>query len=289
MTDDRDPSVIARLSAANPAPDEIVSEIVAEDWSDDVLARVLADPVARNQDISSRLGIRERRRAVPRFAFLGVAVLVATLIVTPALGLPQDLIRLFSSSEPAPPRTELAFSSLDRGAPPGLKTGVIAGTARKALEASLPEGGRATLWVAPTARGGFCEVLELLDAAQRPRGASGPGCDDRANVTGHGVTIPGPIGRNGIERGPVVVTGYSNIDSARRAVIRFEDNSETAIQLTWISQPIDAGLFVYGVRPENWEPGRLPTELRFVNAEGDILGRPHVLRFGPLVAGSSTP
>lgn len=290
MTDDRDPSVVARLSAANPIPDEIVSEVVAPNWSDDLLARVFADAAAAQNDaVSSRWARRERRRAAPGVALLGAAVLVATLVVAPALGLPQALIRLFSSGEPAPPRTEHAFASLDRGAPAGLKTGVIAGTARKALEVALPEGGRATLWVAPTAQGGFCEMLELVDAAQQPRGASGPGCDDRANVTGYGVTIPGPIGRNGIERGPVVVTGYTNIGSARRAVIRFEDNSETAIPLTWISQPIDAGLFVYGLPPANWEPGRLPSELRFENGEGDLVGKPHVLRLGPLAGGSSDP
>jgi hypothetical protein len=287
VTDDRDPSVIARLSAANPIPDEVVSEVVASNWSDELLARVLADPAAaRNDAVSSRWARRERRRAVPGVALLGATVLIATLVAAPALGLPQALIRLFSSGDPAPPRTEHAFSSLDRGAPAALETGVIAGTARKALEVALPEGGRATLWVAPTAQGGFCEMLELVDAAQQPRGASGPGCDNRANVTGSGVTIPGPIGRKGIERGPVVVTGYSNIDSARRVVVRFEDNTETAIPLTWISEPIDAGLFVYGVRPANWEPGRLPSELRFENGAGDLVGKPHVLRLGPLSAGS---
>lgn len=287
MTSDRDTPVLARLSAANPVPDDVVREIVAEDWSDDLLARVLRDPAATDEHVSPRPWEREHQRSVPGFAF-GAAVLIATLVVAPALGLPQEFIKLFSSGEPAPPRTELSFSTLDRGAPSGLKTGVIPGTARKAFDVDLPEGARATLWVAPTAKGGFCEMVELIDAARRPRGASGPGCDDRTNVTGYGVTIPGPISRQGIERGPVVVTGYTNIGDASRAVIRFADDTELQIQLMWISEPIDAGFFVYGVPPANWEPRRLPSDLRFLDADGKVIGR-HAVRFGPLTSGSPSP
>ncbi len=287
MTGDRDTPVLARLTAANPVPDDVVREIVAEDWSDDLLARVFRDPAASDERVSPRRRKRERQRSVPGLA-VGAAVLLATFVVAPALGLPQEFIKLFSSGEPAPPRTALSFSTLDRGAPSGLKTGVIPGTARKAFDVDLPEGARATLWVAPTARGGFCEMVELIDGARRPRGASGPGCDDRTNVTGYGVTIPGPISRQGIERGPVVVTGYTNIDDANRAVIRFADDTELQIQLMWISEPIDAGFFVYGVPPANWEPLHLPSELRFLDADGEVIGK-HAIRFGPWASGSSSP
>lgn len=286
----RKPPAMARLSAANPVPDDVVRGIVAESWSDDLLDRVLGESPAPDEPASCaphRPWNREGRRTVPRFAFLGAAVLIATLVVAPALGLPQRLIKLFSNGEPAPPRTELAFSTLDRGAPSSLETGVIPGTARKALDVALPEGARATLWVAPTAKGGFCEMLELMDSARHPRGGSGPGCDDRANVTGYGVTIPGPIGRQGIERGPVVVTGYTNIRDAQRAVIRFENGAEAQIRLMWISEPIDAGFFIYGVPPANWEPGLLPSELRYLDADGNVIGEQHALRFGPLA--SETP
>lgn len=285
---ERNARALARLSAANPVPDHAVRGIVAESWSDDLLDRVLGQPDAADEAASlsrPRRQDRGRRRSVPQLAFLGAAVLVAILVAAPALGLPQRLIKLFSRGEPAPARTELAFSTLDQGAPAGMATGVIPGTARKAFDVALPQGGQATLWVAPTRHAGFCEMLELTDAGGLPRGAGGPGCDDRANVTGYSVTIPGSVGQQGIERGPVVVSGYANIRDATTAVIRFQDGTEARIQLTWISEPIDAAFFVYGVPPTHWDAGRRPNHLRYVDADGKVVGE-HAIRLGPLGEGS---
>lgn len=218
------------------------------------------------------------RRPLRKLGLAGTAVAIAALVAGPAFGVPQKVFELlFSSAEPAPPRTEIAFSSLDRGAPPGLETGVIPGTARKALEVALPQEARATLWIAPTANGGHCSMLELVDSDGRSRGGSGPGCDDRVNATGVGLTAPGPVTQRGVERGPVVVEGHARTRDAIAAIIRFEDGAAVEIPLTWISEPIDAGFFVYGVAPANWEPGRLPAELLFVDSDGNRVGQQHRL------------
>jgi hypothetical protein len=129
------------------------------------------------------------------------------------------------------------------------------------------------LWVAPTATGGHCELLQLIGADGRARGASGPGCQDRANQTGYGITIPGPVTSRGIERGPVVIDGHASVREASSAIIEFEDGTQARIGLTWISEPIDAGFFVYGVPPANWKPGRLPAVLRYVDVDGNAVGK----------------
>jgi hypothetical protein len=227
-------------------------------------------------------------RRVQRAALVPAAILAAILVAAPALGLPQRVSKLFSSGEAAPPRTQLSFSTLDRGAPQSLATGVIPATARRAFEVELSQGARGILWVAPTANGGFCEMLQLVDADGTSRGGSGPGCDNRRDATGYGVTIPGPVTPSGIQRGPVVVSGYATIAEAESAVIRFEDGTETKIALTWISAPIDAGFFVYGVAAANWESGRLPTSVRYVAADGHLVGDEHAIHLGPL-ASTRTP
>ena len=217
-----------------------MTEFVGEaDWAD-VESR--AHGLALRTDV---VQVHERRFSSRKFVLVGAAALLA--VAAPAFGLPQRVVKLFSAGEPAPPRTELLFSTLDRGAPPGLESGVIAGTARKAFEVQLPEGVRGMLWVAPTAKGGHCELLQLIGADGRARGASGPGCQNRANQTGYGITIPGPVTSRGIERGPVVIDGHASVREASSAIIEFEDGTQARIGLTWISEPIDAGFFVYGV------------------------------------------
>jgi hypothetical protein len=223
---------------------------------------------------------RAQRGGRARVVVAGVAAALAVAVAAPAFGLHRTVVD-WLTAEPAPEREELAFSSLDESAPPGLETGVIPGTARKAFDAALPEGMRARVWLAPTAGGGHCKLIRFFAADGRKRGGVGPGCDDRRNATGYGVSIPGPVSAEGvIERGPVVIDGHATIRDATAAVIQFQDGTETEIPLTWVSKPIDAGFFVYGVPPANWEPGRRPVEVRFVGARGDTVGQTFTPRIG---------
>jgi hypothetical protein len=81
----------------------------------------------------------------------------------------------------------------------------------------------------------------------------------------------------------VVVSGHANVDETVTAVILFQDGERAEIPLTWISEPIDAGFFVYGLPPARWKPGRLPTELRYVDAEGNTVGQAHPISFAHLM------
>jgi len=240
-------------------------DVADHDWAD---VRVRLAKLSRPRATGS--GLMQPRR----LALVAAIAAVASVVAVPALGLPQKVVKLFTSGEPAPKRTETLFSTLDRGAPPGLETRVIPGTARKAFDTSLPEGATATLWVAPTAVGGFCELIQLARADGRSQGAAGPGCVTRDTGTGFGMTIPGPVTRRGVEEGPLVVSGHATSDKAVAALIRFEDETVVRVPLTWISPPIGAGFFVLGVAPFNWQVGHLPREARFVDSNGATVGRP---------------
>jgi hypothetical protein len=250
------------------------------DFDEELRQRFAALVAADGGDWGDVVRRARRKRMLPVAAVVAV-FLVAVALATAASGLERVVIDWFET-EQAAPRTELAFSTLDEGAPPGLETRVIPGTARKAFDVALPEGMRATVWLAPTAGGGFCELMKFFDADGSSRGAVGPGCDDRRGATGFGFAIPGPISRDGvIERGPVVIDGRATISDAAASIIRFQDGREVEIPLTWVSKPIDAGFFVYGVPPANWKPGRQPVELRYIDVQGNVLGRTFAISLAP--------
>lgn len=237
------------------------------DW-DDVQDRVSAASGL------GRAATRRRPRRHRRLGLIAAATLLAILAAAPALGLTDRVTNLFTDGELAPAQTELQFATLDAGAPAGLETHVLAGTARKALETPLPEGASAVLWVAPSADGGFCEMVELFADRGVPRGGGGPGCDSRANLTGTGLIAPGPISSTGVMHGPLVLHGHATVPEAVAVVIRYQDGDTTTVPLTWISEPIDAGFFVFGVPRANWTIGQLPIELRFINSDGDAVVSP---------------
>ena len=60
-----------------------------------------------------------------RHLLIAAAAAIAFVVAVPALGLPQRIANLFESGMRAPAHTERLFSTLDRGAPPGLETYVI--------------------------------------------------------------------------------------------------------------------------------------------------------------------
>jgi AcrR family transcriptional regulator len=242
------------------------------------LARDAADPDwTEVQDLASTLRSGAAGAPPPgrarRSLLIAAVAAIAVVVAVPALGLPQRMVNLFESGERAPAKTERLFSTLDRGAPPGLETHVIPGTARKALTAALPEGATATLWLAPTSKGGYCELIDLFRADGVSRGGAGPGCSGGDGEPGFGMIAPGPVSREGVLEGPLVVHGHVRDKAAVAARIRFENGTSVDRPLTWISEPIDAGFFVFGVSPSNWRAGQLPLDAQFVDANGDAVGR----------------
>jgi hypothetical protein len=202
---------------------------------------------------------RPRRRQRRRLLLALVAAL-AVVVVAPAFGLGSKVERLFSSGRPASPRIERSFASLDAGAPPGLRTGVVAPEARKI---DLP--GRVPLWIAPTSMGGFCLFVE----------GGGGQCDAaRALTFWPTFSIGGKFSHQGvIEGGPVLIDGWTTLEDAATVEVQFEDGTSVTLPVVWVSAPIDAGFFGYSVPAANLRVGARPMLLILRDSNGHELRR----------------
>jgi hypothetical protein len=234
----------------------------------DVRLTALADPTDDSSwtEVLSRADeLRERRR--PRLAVPIAAALVLTVVVvTPAVGVRGRIVHLFAKAEPAPQRIEKSFAALGGTAPP-LGPGVEADRAVKVLETPVGAGVRAVLWVAPTARGGFCSAVEL-------EGLGGAGAEclqlryDRLSVE---VSLHGRATEGAVLNGAVLIDGFTGTKRADSLVLRFQDGESQRIPLVWVSAPVDTGFFVYGLPERHWRKGHLPTALTLLAADGDEL------------------
>lgn len=212
---------------------------------------------------------KARRIAARRLAVrAGIATLVgATVVVTatPALGLQGRVTKLFSSGKPAPARVVDDFAELDTAAPPGMAPGVIAGEARDVTSVPLSTGKIAVLRVAPTRSGGFCRDL----STDGPEAEGGGGCDkDRSVPFSRGLSIPALSAQGQILKPPVVLDGDTLVRGAAKVEIRFEDGEVAVTPVVWVSEPIDAGFFVYEVPRAHWEPAHRPSALVLLDAAG---------------------
>jgi hypothetical protein len=234
-------------------------------------------------DVRRRAGHSRRRRS--RLLVLAVLAAVAVAIAAPALGLSGKVVRLFESSEPAPARVEKSFATLDVGAPPGMATGVIASQTRMVLDQSIGDDRRAVMWIAPTRAGGFCMTVGLGRTNSEPHELGG-GCDrDRLLPFSVGFGAPGPISPTGkILRGPVLYAGSVLIGEGITVRFDFEDGTQDSVPVVWVSEPIDAGFYLYSLPEEHWAEGHRPTYVTLEDGDGNALSREkaHWIRIGPM-------
>jgi hypothetical protein len=229
----------------------------------------LADPTddsSWGEVVARSAALSGPRRPRPLVA-IAAALALAVVIAAPAVGLRSKIVRLFSDAAPAPQRIVKSFTALGGGAAPPGGVGVEAGRALKVLETPVAPRVRAILWLAPTTGGGFCTLLDLE--------GKGGGADclqlryDRLSVT---VSLHGRISPAGkVLSGPVLLDGFAGQKRADSLVLGFQDGETARIPLVWVSAPVDAGFFVYGVPAQHWRAGHLPTTLTLLAANGDEL------------------
>jgi hypothetical protein len=201
--------------------------------------------------------LRPRR---PRLVLAAAAVALGAALAAPAFGLGGKLVRLFESGQPAPPRIQRSFASLDAGAPPGFRTGVVAAETRKL---ALSQG--VALWIAPTSAGGYCLFVA---------GGGGSCNTRRALEFWPTFSIGGRFSHHGVIRsGPVLIDGSTTLKDAATVEIRFEDGASETVPVVWISEPIDAGFFGYDVPRSKWAVGHRPMLLVLRDADGHELRR----------------
>lgn len=203
----------------------------------DLHSRVLA--ASAEPSAPERVPRRGRRPLV--LVLAAAAVVAAVLAVTPAWALVRDVLP-FWDQPPAPQSVQVQFSSLNLGAPPGMSPEAVSGETREVGRFAF--GGSAfTLWVAPAKNGGFCSLWLP---------AGGGGCSTAGRPLSTGAVL-----RYGV---PLWITGDAIAPTVSDVVIRLSDGSAIHPRIMWVSAPIDAGFFAYGV------PGAEQTRSRHVTA-----------------------
>src|SRR5919106_2908130 len=250
----------ALLRQANPVP---IAEVEGLAARTEALRPMVSEPA----------GPRRRRMSRLRVALSLLAMAVAFVLVAPALGLDLPVLD-FWQAEKAPPRVVEDFDSLSVGAPPGMDPGAVAGEARKVTTTVLNDGPH-TLWVAPTRSGGFC--LTWTDGAG--------GCDKLGTV---------PLSVSWMAAGPLRasedappdltpgsftrLSGHVNADYADTVEIRFADGDVVRPDVTWVSEPIGAGFFIYDIPQARREPGHELSAVVALDRDGNVVaedrGRP---------------
>ena len=170
-----------------------------------------------------------RRRVL--LAVVAAAVLLAAILAaTPAArALVRDVLP-FWSQPTAPQSVRVTFSSLNRGAPPGMNPEAVSGQTREVGRFTFG-GSTHILWVAPAKNGGFCSLWLP---------AGGGGCSTAGKPLSTGALL-----RFGV---PVWITGDAITPFVSDVVIRFSDGSFVRPRIVWVSAPIDAGFFAYDVQ-----------------------------------------
>lgn len=209
--------------------------------TDDVLRQRLealaSGPATSDWSDAQRRSGRLRRLRRLKVAGAAALVAVAVAVAAPAFGLTRSVLDFFGQ-ESAPEAQKLLFAELNQGAPPGMAPGVDAKAARSVLTRQFSDGRQYTLWVAPTKTGGFCMAYREV----------GPGCTTREFDIGYGVSRGGP-------RTPIIVSGAVPAERASHVEMVYEDGTTTRVELAWVGEPIDAGLFFLEIPDTRVEPG----------------------------------
>jgi hypothetical protein len=200
---------------------------------------------------------RPRRRPYVLVVALAIAVL-AVVLATPAFGLQGHIVHLFASSKPPPERVHELFADAAQLEPGETHKPqwVLEDKARVAVTLRIPGYGTERLWVAPTRNGGLCV-------------GTPDGCDRyRRRPFFTTLTASPSTERNG----HIFFLG-DTLAHGTRIEIRFEDGSSDRIPFTWVSRPIDAGVFLYDLPRAHWKKGSMPVVLTVEDAQGEELAR----------------
>jgi hypothetical protein len=248
---------------------------------------LLADRLAAlaNYDDDSNWGAIRRRRRRPAAMALAVAVLALTIFgAGAAFGL-YDVVLPFESQPPAPQPVVKDFETFFGGkyAPPGMDPHVLAGEARRV---ATYENGRHryVLYVAPTKTRGFCESFTQLFGGCRqvrelPPGAPKGGPDE---LNRYAIGSMGEVGA----KGTTIIGGDLLLPAGTALTAEFADGSSVEIPVTYVSNPIDAGFFLYPITAGHLGEGRELTYLTARDRDGRVLARE---RIRPATAPETAP
>jgi hypothetical protein len=199
---------------------------------------------------------------------IAAAAALGVLVAAPAFGLHREVLDFFHS-EPASERVQLEFARLDVMAPPEHRPGIIHGQARRVTE-TIVRGKRRVLSVAPTANGGYCFQWSGLFGS----------CHDPARFAALPQSRPPDlnphllrVGGHATEDAVTLIGGDLHAAETERLEVEFADGERVEIPVTWVSEPIDAGFYLYDVPEEHRRPETRVEALVARDADGDVIAR----------------
>ncbi len=256
----------------------VLHELVPEphdafgDWRD-VLRRAGIGTAGAPAAVPAAPRRRLGRRGVLALAFL--VVLAVVLFATPAFGILRDLIGrtdLPFTGKPAPYEVKRAFFDMSISAPKGMDPQAISAQTRRV--AVFHVNGKAhVLYVAPTRKGGFCETFSGSFGSCRP-----------SRSLPHGAVQPGEMhpfllsafwSEQQRRGGPIRVTevgGSVLARATRHLYVEYADGSRSEIPFVWVSKPIDAGFYLYGI-PAGHTAATAVRGVSAWDADGHLLAR----------------
>ena len=224
-----------------------------------------------------------RRRLIP----VAIGAALVALLVAPGLGIGGRLLDLigrtdvpFTGAKGAPVDVKREFFDLSLGVPPEMGPQAIVAQTRK-VGVFRARGRTYVLHVAPTRGGGYCWTFTgaLLGChatrpVVRPVARSEPGvvAPHRLGVSWMGTSIR--MKRPDVDPPHVLlVMGDLRAPDADLVQVEYEDGSTTDIPFTYVSKPIDAGFFLYGIPKGHERPGTRASGVRVLDEDGRVLAR----------------
>jgi hypothetical protein len=239
--------VLELLARANPIPEAKQPEMEAR-------ASALADSWRIRAAAATETAPRRRWRP----AVVAISSALVLVVVGTALALRGHWLD-HSKAESAPPRVFTEFAKLDRGAPPGTASGLVAGESRR-VPVVVNDLAKRTFWIAPNKRGRYCVVLH-----------AGGVCDKLGPWPLS--SIWGVNGRRPADRRVMtVIYGDVNARWVDSLLIRFADGDTARPRITWVNTPIGGyGFYYYDVPPDHRVGGHQVTVLEALDARGNVV------------------
>jgi hypothetical protein len=215
-------------------------------------------------DVLRRTRTASRRRIV---GAVGVAAVViagtasAFALVHPSID--------FLSAQKGPDNVVTDFGKIAVSAPPGWPVGTVEPDQTRQITTVTLDGVAHVLYLAPATAGGFCEEWSNTGGTDCT-GARRTSGDNQIGVATSGRSLIGTF-----------VSGWFFQQAGARIEISFADGATDEIPFVWVTDPINAGFFIY--RVSDAHDGR-PTSLALYGDNGDVIARqgipaPHVPDF----------
>lgn len=237
-----------------------------DQWLDERFARLRRD----DGDDDWQQVARRARRGSRRVAIVTVALLAAITLSAPAFSWHRTILD-WLDIEQAAPEVQLDFAQLGIGAPPEHKLSIEHEQARTVTEVTN-RGKTYVLSVAPTKNGGFCFWWEDLTASCRQKRTAPTDFHERSNrdlATFRLGAIWSPDSKGVMQS----VAGNLIGSDAEQLHAVYADGQRVEIPVIWVSEPIDAGFYLYFTPAEHRRAGKHMTALEASTSAGKVVAR----------------